>query len=178
VLTSLTVSRIKFSLISFGAAPVTDRLVTKLATARQNVDMLLAIVNEGDLVSRTDGPYIRSVVDLYRSKFNLPPLKAISPASHLARRDIQGTSKAEKGRTWDLPEPMHHLVGQIVLLALDDETTLIDLRRTSTGLLKGVRIRPEEFSKLLFCDVEVHRRRSYIQRLEMIRDGACRRDQD
>jgi len=43
-----------------------------------NRGLILAIVNEHDMVSRVDGTYMRSLVDLYRSIHGLPPILNIS----------------------------------------------------------------------------------------------------
>lgn len=34
--------------------------------------------------------------------------------------------------------------------------------------LKAVKVSPQEFAKLLFCDISTHRRKAYIERMEML----------
>ncbi|KAK0672344.1 Alpha/Beta hydrolase protein [Cercophora samala] len=155
----------KLSLISFGSPPVTSTGLTDICKGRSNVGVLLSMVNEYDMVSRADGPYLQSLVDLYRSRIGLPLLFSSSAAT------ADGDSKA-----WPLPLPTFQLLGDIVVLKLrfvDPPSVLGDdaLSQASTLVmptLNAITVTPQEFAKLLFCDIATHRRKAYIERVEML----------
>src|SRR5436190_441497 len=103
----LPVSSTRFSVITFGAAPVTQPNLTPrlldLSHRRDRPGVMLAIVNEYDIVPRADGPYLRSLVDLYRSKYGLPPIIDSLPP------DLEHSSFLESSvsRSVQVSTPMH-----------------------------------------------------------------------
>lgn len=135
----------------------------------------MAIVNEYDMISRADGPYLRSVVDLYRARNGLPPVSVTGDALNIASSDV-----AEK-KAWPLPPPAYNLVGDIIVLRLrlmdiassNNDDTFSQAETLSTPVVKAVEVTPEEFSKLLFCDIATHRRMAYLERMEMMSAQAC-----
>ena len=172
---------LKFSSITFGAPPVTrPRLETyvlgpQLAKRR---GLVLSMMNEYDLVPRTDGGYIRSLVDLYRSIYNLPPIQEDTSSQHheapleLPRFDFKKHAVVEKSKEmlWPLPEPVYSHIGKIVIFktelvegeGMDDEDHLV---------LNTVAVMPEHFAKLLWCNVAVHKRVRYAERVGLLGEG-------
>lgn len=164
------VARSKLSLITFGSAPTTTLPISipDLRRFRRNIGPTLAIVNEYDMVPRADRSYIRSVVDLYRTAHGLAPLH--TPPTP----DPDSEPKALAA--WPLPPPQYHLVGDIIVLRLrlsggalsapvDD--ALSQASTLTAPMVEAVRVTPAEFGKLLFCDLATHRRRGYLERMDI-----------
>ena len=138
---------------------------------------MLSIVNEYDMISRADPPYLHSLVDLYRSRNGLPPLSApTTDHSPPVPSDESLQTKA-----WALPQPGYHLVGDIVVLRLKlmdapaehDDDTFSQASTLTSPVVNAVELSPEEFARLLFCDIGTHRRGSYLERMEMLVSRAC-----
>lgn len=172
------------SLLTFGSAPVISQSVTKSAMKQPNVGLMLAIVNENDMVTRSDGPYIRSVVDLYRSRYMLP-----AGADDLVNEKNREHRKTGHGslalqETWRLPAPAFYLVGDIIVLGepavIDGEPPSIPAKAVTTAKksLLALNVTTETFGTFLFCDIEVHRRRAYLERLELIWRESIRESQN
>lgn len=165
-LTVYKVSKVKFSLVTFGSGPVTDINLTDNCKRLPQVNVVLALVNEYDLVTRADKPYLNSLVDLYRSRYGLPPLHTPALTSLAAHAGAAGG----KGM-WPLPPPQFQLLGDIIVLkscvgpAGDDES---DATKFVHHSLQPVRLTADEFGRLLFCDVAVHRRVVYLERMDML----------
>lgn len=161
-----------FSLFTFGSAPVISAEVTELAKRRPNVGLMLAFVNENDMVSRADGVYLRSIVDLYRSSHGIPPAGGPTTSSIAA----QSTPVAFVA-SWPLPHPTFHLLGDIILLGepTSMEHSVPERIEHDFPSMSATAISHEKMNKLIFCDVEVHRRKAYSERLWAIFQGACRR---
>ncbi|KAH8587284.1 hypothetical protein B0O99DRAFT_747707 [Bisporella sp. PMI_857] len=189
-----------FSTITFGAA-ATIRPADTISKIPKDANrgMQLLFVNEFDIVSRADTKYLISLVDLYRSIYELPPIQKVG--EEISNKDntpsIASAAVADVcletgaglidgelmgNRNWRLPEPEYwHLQTIVVLkLSLKDIDTGIDENSgegNTTGVqssvaLTAVNITPEEFAKLLFCRVSVHRRIHYRERVEMISQGS------
>ena len=47
---------------------------------------------------------------------------------------------------------------------MEDDNTVV----SPEPLLKADKVSPDEFCKLLFCDISVHRRTAYLERLNML----------
>ncbi|KAH7312484.1 Alpha/Beta hydrolase protein [Stachybotrys elegans] len=155
-------SAIRLSLVTFGSAPVISTDVTDLVRRSSNVDHFTAFINEYDMVTRADKPYLRSIIDLYRSKYGLPPLN-----------QPHGQSQVQKDGHWLLPSPNLQPVGDIVITQMVlnlSPATEEELPATpkSPWVLKATKIPHAEFGSLLFCDVAVHQRRVYLQRMEIL----------
>ncbi|KAH0558381.1 hypothetical protein GP486_004959 [Trichoglossum hirsutum] len=182
-----TASPQTFSCITFGSSPVTQpnisQILPKNGEKAPNLGLVLAIVNEYDLVSRADQLYVRSLVDLYRSLFQLPPIKddksgetGTTPSSTQEGSDLEASRPQVAKRSWDLPAPEIWLVGEVVLLRTEIVETqandgqgkpTVDMKRA----LKVFAVAPEEFAKLLFCRISVHRRNEYHKRVGLIESG-------
>jgi hypothetical protein len=124
---------ITFSLITFGAAPVSTHDITPLlrqyAGQPRKAGLALAVVNEFDLVPRADGPYVRSLVDLYRAKYGLPPITDVAPSKPetplsletktvIAGREQSAPTDQEplSAHVWPLPKQQYRLAGDIYCL--------------------------------------------------------------
>lgn len=154
---------------------------------------MFAFVNEYDLVPRADRPYIRSLLDLYRSRHGLPSLTPTPSAEEPMRIPKQDCYKpaltglvdgANLGlgvdSSWPLPEPAYHLIGSIVILQQHiDMSEIINDDESDSRTLPAMSTRPsvisaKDFGNLLFCDIGVHKRRIYLERLEMMATGKLR----
>jgi hypothetical protein len=142
----------------------------------------VAIVNEYDLVSRIDQSYIRSLVDLYRSLFQLNPIPddestKSDTSSTLAESSLDSEgSLLQKAKMWNLPKPAFWLLGEIVLLRIEAVEVRADNAVawptvTMQRILMPFTVEPEEFARLVFCRVAVHRRVEYEKRIEMLLGG-------
>lgn len=177
----------QFSCISFGSPPVIQPDISRhLLSDSQNapnIGLALAVVNEYDFVSRTDRPYVRSVIDLYRSLFRLPPVKDDDPTqTENMLPSVAGVSEPNLNRPqgakqpWDLPKPIFWLVGEIILLReegaqLQSGNGQGEPTASSRKILKAFVIKPEEITKLLFCRIKVHQGKEYRDRVDMISSG-------
>ncbi|KAK4171643.1 Alpha/Beta hydrolase protein [Triangularia setosa] len=159
------ITNCKLSLITFGSPPVTSISLTDICKGSPNTGLLLSIVNEYDMVSRADGPYLRSLVDLYRSRNGLPPTFNNT------------TTPIERGaKAWPLPLPVFQPLGDIIVLKLhfinmssvQGADALSQTSSLVAPTIKAVSVTPEEFAKLLFCDISTHRRKTYIERMDML----------
>ena len=115
-------------MFTFGSAPVTSQSVTKLAAEQPNVGSMLAIVNENDMVTRADGHYLRSIVNLYRAGYGLPPTPADgrgSPEKSAVANLAIHANVSSRG-LWPLPSPMYHLVGDIIVLWQSTDSPSVD----------------------------------------------------
>ncbi|KAK5654723.1 hypothetical protein OQA88_7048 [Cercophora sp. LCS_1] len=160
----------RLSLVTFGSPPVVNSSITSLCKEQPNAGLVLSLVNEYDMVSRADRPYLRSIVDLYRSRRGLP-LKYPQMGETAPDPDI-----------WPLPPPTLRVVGDIIIL---QRPRLVGMPSASDGdsfsqastlvapTYPAVKLTEEEFSKLLFCDTSVHRRRAYLDRVETLAAQSC-----
>ena len=113
----------------------------------------LNIINEFDLVTRADKPYILSLVNLIRLIYNQDP-----PSS-------EDTDSTSNETNWPLPPSMYRHVGPkvVFLMRLPDQGGSLQLR--------AVEMSTPQFEKLLFCRIPVHRRLCYAQRVELLAGG-------
>ncbi len=111
---------------------------------------------------------------------------------NLAVHSVAGAKLAaghDAGVMWPLPKRVLGLVGEIVVLKLvlggspaaspsGDEakgSEEILVGNASGGMrVEAVKVGEEEFAKLLFCDVGVHRRMVYLERAGMLVRAAKR----
>jgi hypothetical protein len=163
------VSNIQFSLITFGAPPVTSTNITELAQSLPQTKHILAAVNEHDLVPRVDQSYITSIISLYRSAYGLPLTEFNTGFTNNSR------AATNHDTYWKLPPPDFWVVGNIIVLrAKLDLTTmqprLNQDRNTADRQQKFdiLRVSPLEFCKLLFFEISVHKRKVYLNRLEKL----------
>ncbi|KAF5719955.1 hypothetical protein FMUND_4425 [Fusarium mundagurra] len=164
-------SNAKFSLITFGAPPVTSTNITELAQSLPQTRHIYAVVNEHDLVPRVDQGYITSIISLYRSAYGLP-------LSDFNNTTFTTNSQADRNQDaiWELPPPDFHVVGNVIVLRakLDYNALQSTSSQTSTDTtappqkLDILRVSAIEFCKLLFFEISVHKRKIYLNRLERL----------
>jgi hypothetical protein len=121
------------------------------------------------MVSRADSSYISSIIDLYRSRYGLPSAATDQPVN--SQQHLEKDS--QQSRAWPLPASSFHLVGDIVVLranitppdvSADDAS---DVPTISTRY-SAITVSGEDFAKALFCEVGVHKRRLYLERIRIM----------
>ncbi|OJJ33423.1 hypothetical protein ASPWEDRAFT_174830 [Aspergillus wentii DTO 134E9] len=140
---------IRFSCLTFGAPPTIT-----LPLSIPSKTICLNIINEFDLVTRADKPYMLSILNLVRSIYNQDPLSDTDECP-------SPTEASSKGTFWPTPRAMYHHVGEkiVFLMRLQDKSEDLQLR--------AVNVSTAQFEKLLFCRVSVHRRACYEQRVKL-----------
>jgi hypothetical protein len=153
--------------MTFGSAPVATANIAPLVRKLAHVESVLAFVNEYDMVPRADTPYIRSMIDLYRSKYGMDRVKT----------DADGApAKQEKPlpSDWPLPEPTLYPVGDVIISKsiLQDPIVAANPNPTPRASItyKSFHISHEVFGNLLFCGLGVHKRKVYLERIRSICD--------
>ena len=205
---------IKVSSITFGAPPSLSTDITsllQLPSLNRTRSLIIDFVNEFDVVSRVDRNYLLSLVDLYRSIYDLPPVertgdewsdvakakeeneKPILPRFSFDDKDMDKMDVWKgRGKLWSLPRSEYVGLGEAVVLGvrvIEKEERVKKLDKELEGnfektsgnasesededelALTAVKVRKEQFSKLLFCNVNVHRRTAYRERMGMIMEG-------
>ncbi|KAF5672171.1 alpha beta-hydrolase [Fusarium circinatum] len=169
----------RFSCVTFGAPPCLTRHVDLDIFQPSSGTTCVNVINEFDVVTRADKPYILSLVDVARAMLDLPPKAAIS--EYETSEGIVGaaleSTRDEKRRLsddsvdfpvkesnfWRFPQPFYHHVGPRLILL----TRYVDNQMS----LKAVEISSSEFQKLLFCRVTVHGKRFYEERIGALEQG-------
>ncbi|KAF5688257.1 hypothetical protein FDENT_4944 [Fusarium denticulatum] len=169
----------RFSCVTFGAPPCLTQHVDLDMFQPSRGTVCINIINEFDVVTRADKPYILSLVDVARAMLDLPPKAAISEPN--TSEDIVSacleTTRVEKCRLsddsedfpvkesnfWRFPQPFYHHIGSRVILL----TRFVDNQMS----LKAVELSSSEFQKLLFCRVAVHGKRFYEERIGALEQG-------
>ncbi|KAF5652837.1 hypothetical protein F25303_2843 [Fusarium sp. NRRL 25303] len=169
----------RFSCVTFGAPPCLTQHVDPGIFQPSSRTLCVNVINEFDVVTRADKPYILSLVDVARAMLDLPPKAAIS--EHETSKEIVSaalqTTRDENRRLsgdtedfplkepkfWRFPQPFYHHVGPRVILL----TRFADNQMS----LKAVEISSSEFQKLLFCRVAVHGKRFYDERIDALEQG-------
>ncbi|KAM0561293.1 hypothetical protein ACHAPJ_003172, partial [Fusarium lateritium] len=174
----------RFSCVTFGAPPCVTASIDLSRYQPSGTTLCLNIINEFDVVTRADKPYILSLVDLARINLNLPPKTAFSDdesdeeivsaaleatqeeeskMTSKATRKLEENLHTEDPNFWHLPKLSYHHVGSNVVL----------LMRLVEGEMKlrAVEVTPTEFRKLLFCRIAVHGKSRYGERVEALEQG-------
>ncbi|KAH8173603.1 lipase (class 3) domain-containing protein [Sarocladium implicatum] len=168
------IAHVSLGLATFGSPPVTSTNSTATAKDSPQFGFAYAFVNEHDIVSRADSAYISSIIDLYRSRYGLPTAAtdgAINASEEMTR--VQGQRAdaiIEPNNTWKLPPATFQIVGDIVVLRATISTPVVFEAGSSNApalstTFEGLNISPDDFSQLLFCEVGVHKRRLYVDRM-------------
>ncbi|KAF4982511.1 hypothetical protein FZEAL_1882 [Fusarium zealandicum] len=176
-----------FSCVTFGAPPCLTAPIDLSSHVPSSKTLCLNIINEFDIVSRADKPYILSLVDLVRSKLELPtetPVSNQDRSEDIVAAALDATQAAETAplpslssfytepegdfsstdpNFWRLPQPLYHHVGTRVVFAMRLAGHEIGLR--------AVEVPPLEFQQLLFCRIAVHFKARYGERVEMLESG-------
>ncbi|KAM5446489.1 hypothetical protein MaudCBS49596_006601 [Microsporum audouinii] len=169
---------IRLSCITFGAPPVVDSPALAFHPQHeQSGGVCINFINEFDMVSRADHPYIICLVNLLRSLHGMPPFGSdegnvhVAPAPEVLNPGTKASDSANLlgENVWPVTPCYYHHVGpRIVLLKRLEQAS-----QSEGYLLKlgAMIVPPEEFEKLLFCRLAVHRRVSYAERVQMIEEG-------
>jgi len=145
----------------------------------------LAFVNEFDIVPRADQTYVRSLIDIYRFIYKLPPLMedSICETDGTAQRQsyvlpplffdqteerVQETN-ASSARQWKLPKAEYNIIGDLVLLRKVRDTLLSEQRLLAQSITSA------EFQNLLYCGKETHSRTEYVARVNTMLQGRFNR---
>ncbi|KAI8667018.1 Lipase-3 domain-containing protein [Fusarium sp. Ph1] len=175
----------RFSCVTFGAPPCVSAPVDISRYRRTGATLCLNIINEFDVVSRADKPYILSLVELSRAvvrkvphlpapnmknnptetgrgmtvKDEIESLSPISSQSTGLEKELINTTT----NIWTLPEPSYHHVGP--------RTVFVMRLHEGEMSLRAVQVPPAEFQTLLFCRTAVHGKARYGERVEMLEIG-------
>ncbi|KAM5488066.1 hypothetical protein MaudMau93_004263 [Microsporum audouinii] len=166
------------SCITFGAPPVVDSPALAFHPQHeQSGGVCINFINEFDMVSRADHPYIICLVNLLRSLHGMPPFGSdegnvhVAPAPEVLNPETKASDSANLlgENVWPVTPCYYHHVGPCIVLL----KRLEQASQSEGYLLKlgAMIVPPEEFEKLLFCRLAVHRRVSYAERVQMIEEG-------
>ncbi|KAI8717523.1 Lipase-3 domain-containing protein [Fusarium sp. LHS14.1] len=175
----------RFSCVTFGAPPCVSAPVDISRYRCTGATLCLNIINEFDVVSRADKPYILSLVELSRAVLRtvpLPPVPSTNETPSETDRGItvkdeidslspvstQSTGLEKKlintaTNVWNPPEPSYHHVGPRIVFVMR--------LHEGTMSLRAVQVPPTEFQTLLFCRTAVHGKARYGERVEMLESG-------
>ncbi|KAM0249760.1 hypothetical protein ACHAP5_002629 [Fusarium lateritium] len=169
----------RFSCVTFGAPPCLSSPVDLSLYRPSEETLCVNIINEFDVVTRADKPYILSLIDIARSMLHLPPNNAVPKSATdeeiiyaaLKTTDTEDSrfshqfegSSIDETKFWRLPQPLYHHVGPRVILLM----RLVEGEMS----LQAVEVTPSEFQKLLFCRVAVHGKRVYAERVGALKYG-------
>jgi hypothetical protein len=129
----------------------------------------LNFINEFDPVTRADGSYKGSLVNLIHSMYNQQPLLAMLETSSTTVDSLitDDSNYFVKGRDWPVPPSVFSHVGPRIVLLLRAESRL----KESSLRLHAFEVPRADFDRLLFCRVAVHRRVCYGERVDLIAKG-------
>ncbi|KAH7157174.1 Alpha/Beta hydrolase protein [Dactylonectria macrodidyma] len=177
---------VSFSCINFGSPPSVS-VPVDLARyyTSDEVPVVLSIINEFDLVSRADRPYIMTLANLIRSIYGkgpLPiheempsitadtldnslvrPLRRKNTATTDTRDNSNKESRPVQGDVWPVPRLYYHHIGSRILFLMRLEKGDVQLRAVEAPSFV--------FEKLLFCRIAVHSGRRYSERVQLLKDG-------
>lgn len=162
---------LRFSSITFGSPPVLRWGLEEQNNLAAEGGLSLNIINEYDLVSRVDRSYVRTLVDLYRSIYDLPPIQG--PDFQTTTDDLEKLASnynRNNGTYWAIPKPVYRHIGKRVVLQFGISPTF-DTSGVGQLALSALYVPGEQFAKLLFCRITVHSRLCYQERIEFITEG-------
>ncbi|RSM12705.1 hypothetical protein CDV31_006172 [Fusarium ambrosium] len=172
----------RFSCVTFGAPPCVSTPINLSRYRCTEATLCLNIINEFDVVSRADKPYILSLVEFSRDVLRTVPksptqenpietgrgltfkddIDSLSPISSQSTGLERGFVN-QFTNVWNLPEPFYHHVGPRIVFVMR-------LHEGEMGL-RAVQVPPAEFQTLLFCRTAVHGKARYGERVEMLESG-------
>lgn len=127
------------------------------------------MINEFDLVTRVDEPYVLCVANLARLGYSQSPLD--NPLGvESGSSTTSDISLCKEQRLFPIPRALYRHVGPRVVFA-------VRFNETSQSLgLRAVEVPQEAFEQLLFCRLNVHRRTCYGDRVQaLFEDGIGRK---
>ncbi|KAK3361663.1 Alpha/Beta hydrolase protein [Lasiosphaeria ovina] len=176
-------STARFSCITFGAPPAVSLPLTAVGSSGCGTDgdsndpICLSLINEFDLVSRADTPYVVSVAGLFRAaQQNSLPRSEDKPVvlDVVVEVEQEHENEGSDEKTWPLPRALFHHVGHVIVLAMrleGDGDGDNDGGGAGAVGLRAVRVDHGVLERLLFCRVAVHRRACYAERARLLARG-------
>ncbi|KAK4225447.1 Alpha/Beta hydrolase protein [Podospora fimiseda] len=166
----------RISCLTFGAPPCVSAFGAEDQIDNGPNGVHLNIVNEFDMVSRVDGPYILNMVNLLRGMYGMNGLTPEEPAKGgggelkaamtWSSEETQYGGSSEGG-IWCLPPSLYRHVGKIVVLAIRLEGE----GEEDEGVMRALDVPKEVLEGLLFCRLEVHKRVKYAERVKLLEEG-------
>lgn len=161
-------SMIGTSCITFGSPPVIRPTIPLEPWSSRGKTFVLNIINEFDIVTRADSDYIRSLVNLYRSIYQMSPMRKANASDNGMLEDTRLTaanhhnSNSERtGGFWPTPSAIYRYIGERVVLHthMCDENSSgeSDISVTDEFELKVYKVEAQDFQKLLFCRISAHK---------------------
>ena len=170
------------SCITFGSPPVIRSSIPSQPQPSHGKPLVLHIINEFDVVTRADRNYLLSLVNLYRSIYQMPSVREANALDDGTLHDTKSIAayhpSSDNGSTdgvWETPSATYSHVGERVVLHMHvcDESSSgeSDGHLADKLELKAYKVEARAFQKLLFCRVSVHRRIEYQNRIHLIAHG-------
>lgn len=170
------------SCITFGSPPVIRSSIPWQPQSSHGKTLVLNIINEFDVVTRADSNYILSLVNLYRSIYQMPSVREVNTLDDGMLQDTKAitvnhpsSDNESTGGFWEIPSATYSHVGERVVLHMriydgtssgESDGYLADKLE-----LKAYKVEARAFQRLLFCRVSVHRRIQYRERIQLIAHG-------
>ena len=172
----------RFSCITFGSPPMIRPSISSRSLSSHGKTLVFNIINEFDVVTRADSNYILSLVNLYRSIYQMSSVREVNTLDDGMMQDTKSiaayhlsSDKDSTGSFWITPSATYNHIGERVVLHMqmcegsssgESDDDLADKLE-----LKAFSIEAQAFQKLLFCRVSVHRRIEYRKRIGLIAGG-------
>lgn len=120
------------------------------------------------MVPRLDKLYVLSLVDLYRSKFGLPPLDSDNGINASVSHEHESSDEIGASKVWPLCAPVFVHPGDTILLSLDDAAK----DKNGALELRATQVDRDTLGSLLFCRIAAHKVAVYLANVEEL----CARD--
>ncbi|KAI4139913.1 MAG: hypothetical protein L6R39_006051 [Caloplaca ligustica] len=127
-----------------------------------NCHLHLNFLNEFDVVPRLDRLYVLSLVDLYRSRFALPPVDSDNYFKNLVPREPTLLDRKGAAKIWPLHAAVYVHPGDTILLSLDEAVK----NKDGAAQLRATRIDHVTLGSLLFCQIAAHKVAIYLVNME------------
>lgn len=120
------------------------------------------------MVPRLDKLYVLSLVDLYRSRFGLPPVNSEDGINASVPHEHESSEEIGASKVWPLRAPVFVHPGDTILLSLDDAA------KDQNGALelRATQVDRDMLGSLLFCRIAAHKVAVYLANMEEL----CARD--
>jgi hypothetical protein len=81
------------------------------------------------------------------------------------------SAENRQAKLWSLPKPVYWHIGKIIVL----KVKLAEKNEGAGGddewIMRALTLPPDDFVKLLFCNVDIHKRLRYQERVDMLAEG-------
>lgn len=165
-------SSLALKCITFGSPPFCNTEFASLTNQTQiktkNCHLHLNFLNEIDVVPRLDKSYVLSLVDLYRSKFGLPPENTDNDIHGSVPHGYESSDKIGASKTWPLHAPVFVHPGNTILLSLEDAAN----DKSEVLKLRATQVNHPTLGSLLFCRIAAHKIAVYLANIQEL----CARD--